>query len=258
VFKRLRARFGGGTTVDTVVHTPLAQPGGALEGVVEIVGGEFEQEISYLALSLVTRVEVETDEGEHQSDVEFAEQRVHGAFTLHPAEKRSVPFRIGLPHQTPFTVIGGTELPKVRVAVRTELEIARSLDKGDLDPIRVAIDPDQERIVAAFEDAGCRFRGSDVERSRLPGSALPFHQELEFAPPPELAGRLQEVEVVLLAGPDAIDVLVEGDRRGGLFDAGGDRAVRFGVPRHAVRTSDLVPLVREHLHELGRRRGLFG
>ena len=42
VFRRLKAAFGGGTTVDTVVQTPVTQPGGALEGVVEIVGGEFE------------------------------------------------------------------------------------------------------------------------------------------------------------------------------------------------------------------------
>ena len=57
MFKRLKARFGGGTTVDTIVHTAVGRPGGTLDGVVEIVGGEFEQQISYLDLKLVVRAE---------------------------------------------------------------------------------------------------------------------------------------------------------------------------------------------------------
>lgn len=188
VFKRLKARFGGGTTVETTVHTPVAQPGGALEGVVDIVGGEFEQEIKYLALALVARVEVETDDGEHHADQSFAEQRVHGAFTLHPTERKSVPFFLHLPLETPFNVLGGRELPGVRIGVRTELEIAKSADKGDFDPIRVAPLPAQERILAAFERIGCRFRNSDLERGRIHGATLPFYQELEFAPPPSCPG----------------------------------------------------------------------
>lgn len=119
VFKRLKARFGGGTTVQTTVHTPVAFPGGTLEGVVDIVGGEFEQEIKYLELALVVRVEVETEDSEYNSDEAVAKQRVHGAFTLRPGEHKSVPFYFGLPLETPFNMIGGRELPGVRVGLRT-------------------------------------------------------------------------------------------------------------------------------------------
>jgi sporulation-control protein len=258
VFRKLRARFGGGTTVETTVHTPVTQPGGVLEGVVDITGGEYEQEISYLALALVARVEVETQDSEYSSDQSFAERRVAGAFTLHPGEQRSVPFVLELPLETPFNVLGGQELPRVRLGVRTELEIAKSLDKGDFDPIRVAPLPAQERILAALDRLGARLTGSDLERGHLPGSGLGFYQELEFLPPPEFAGAFAELEVTFLAGPQALDVLIEGDRRGGFLDAGGDRVHRLTIGHDAIDREDWESVLRHHLHELGRRRGLFG
>lgn len=258
MFRRLKAVFGGGTTVETTVHTPLAQPGGVLEGVVEVVGGEVEQEIRYLALALVARVEVETDDGEHHQDRTFAEQAIHGAFTLRPGERRNVPFVLALPLETPFNVLGGHELPQVRLGLRTELEIARSTDKGDFDPIRVAPLPAQERILDALERIGCRLKGADLEKGRIPGSQLPFYQELEYTLPGEFARAMAELEVTFLAGPHSVDVLLEGDRRGGFLDAGGDRVHRLTVGYDAVDTEDWESTMRHHLQELGRRRGLFG
>jgi sporulation-control protein len=258
IFKRIRARFGGGTTVDTIVHTPVAQPGGRLEGVVEIVGGEFQQEISYLALTLVCRVEVETEDSEHQSDAQFARQVVEGAFTLHPGERRSVPFSIEVPLETPFNVVGGRDFPGVRLGVRTELEIAKSTDKGDYDPIRVEPLPVQQRVLGAFERVGCRFKSTDVERGHIRGATLPFYQELEFYPPPALHGSLNEVEVTFLTRPHELEVIMEGDRRGGLFTEGDDRVLRLVLDYPTIDSPALDRILDEQLHELGRRRGLFG
>lgn len=258
VFKRLKARFGGGTSIDTRVHTPVAFPGGTLDGVVEIVGGEFQQQISYLALRLVARVEVETEDSEHHSERSFAEQRVHGPFTLHPAEQKSVPFSIGVPLETPFNVVGQRDLPGVRLGVRTELEIERSTDKGDFDPIRVGPLPAQERILAALDRIGCHFRNADLEAGRIHGSTLPFYQELEFAPPHEFAGRISELEVTFLAGPYSMEVLLEGDRKGGFLDSGGDRVHRLTVGYDAIERENWEAIMRDHLHELGRSRGFFG
>jgi sporulation-control protein len=258
VFKRLKARFGGGTSVDAVVHTPVAQPGGRLDGVVEIVGGEFEQEIKYLALALVCRVEVETDDSEYKSDETFARQVVEGAFTLHPGERRSVPFSLEVPLETPFNTVNGQDLPGVRLGVRTELEIAKSFDKGDYDPIRVGPAPAQQRILGALERIGCRFKSADVERGRIRGAALPFYQELEFFPPPALHGALNEVEVTFLTRPHEIEVVLEGDRRGGLFTEGDDRVLRLVLDYPTVDSPDLERILDQQLHELGRRRGLFG
>jgi sporulation-control protein len=258
VFRRLKAVFGGGTTVETTVHTPLAQPGGVLEGAVEIVGGEVEQEIRYLALALVARVEVETQDGEYLQDRTFAEQAVHGAFTLRPGERRNVPFVLVLPLETPFNVLRDRDLPGVRLGLRTELEIARSTDKGDFDPIRVAPLPAQQRVLDALERIGCRLRRADLEKGRVPGAALDFYQEVEYTPPPQFAGRLKELEVTFLTREHDMDVLLEGDRRGGFLDAGGDRVHRLRIGYDALDAEDWEAVLREHLEELGRRRGLFG
>lgn len=258
VFGRIKAILGGGTTVETVVHTPVTQPGGALQGVVDIVGGEFEQEIKYLALALVCRVEVETDDGEYHADETFATQHVHGAFTLHPDERRNVPFTVGVPLQTPFNHIDGRDLPGVRLGVRTELEIARSLDKGDYDPIRVAPLTAQQRVLTALERIGCRFRRSDVERGRIYGADLPFYQELEFTAPPELSGRLAEVELTFLAHQHELEVILEGERRPGLFTEGSDRTRRLTLGYDQIQHGDVEAILHEQLGELARRRGLFG
>ena len=257
MFKKLKAVFGGGTTVETVVHTEVGVPGGEITGVVEITGGEFEQEIRYVALTLEARVEVETRDGEYRANHPFAGADVTGAFTLHPGEHRSVPFVLHLPLETPFNVLGGYDLPDVRLGLRTELAIARSLDKGDFDPIRVAPLPAQERILAALDHIGCRFKGSDLERGHIPGSTLDFYQELEFYPPREFR-RISELEVTFLVGPDEMDVLLEADRRRGFLDPGGERVHRLSIGYEAIETENWEEIMRYHLHELARRRGLFG
>lgn len=181
-------------------------------------------------MTLRLEVEVERNDGEYRSTMSFAEQRVADRFMLQPGERHSFPLRFGIPLQAPFNVVHGRDLPGVRMGLRTELDIAGSLDKGDRDPVRVEPLGSQQRLLAAFEQAGCRFRMADVEKGHVPGAQFGFHQEVQFTPPRDLAQGLTEVEVTFLAGPQAMDVLIEGDRRGGFLDAGGDRIVRLTVP----------------------------
>lgn len=256
MFRSLRSRFGGGTTVETTVHTPAAVPGGVVDGVVDIVGGEFEQQVTSTALALVARVEV--GDGEHAATTEFGHLRLGGAFVLQPGARFSVPFRFPLPLQTPFTEYAGHPLRGSAVGLRTDLEIARSVDKGDLDPLRIVPLPAQERVLVAFERLGFRLKGADLEHGRLLGAALPFHQEVEFAPSAEFAGRVNEVEVTFLAGPQAVEVVLEIDKRGGFLTEGRDLAVRFAVDHAAVDAHDWERVLHEQLHAVARRRGLFG
>lgn len=263
VFKKFKARFGGGTTVDTVVHTPVGRPGGALEGVVEIVGGEFEQQISYLDLALVVRAEHEYRGSDGEDRESVGEERIGGvrpagAFVLRPGDRHSVPFRLDLPLECPFNLVHGRDLPKVAIGIRTELEIARSLDKGDFDPVRVEPLPAQLRILAAFDRLGCVLRGSDVERGRIPGAVLNCYQEVEFGAPHALAGRLSEIEVSFVANPHSLEVLIEGDRRGGFLSAGGDHVQRLSIGYDSIDTENWEAIIGETLQELAHRGGFFG
>ena len=72
VFKRmLRAMGVGGPSVETVLANPNCRPGGYLEGQVHVIGGEHAVDIEYVAVGLMTRVEMESGDSEYNTDQEF-------------------------------------------------------------------------------------------------------------------------------------------------------------------------------------------
>ena len=112
------------------------------------------------------------------------------------------------------------------MGVRTELEIARSVDKGDLDPVQIVSLPGQTQLMEALAQLGFRFKSADVEKGRLRGATLPFFQEIEFHPGPEYRGKFNELEVTFLGGPQETRVIFEADQKGTL--------VLRGQRRHLV------------------------
>ena len=104
----------------------------------------------------------------------------------------------------------------MKMGVRTELEIARSVDKGDLDPVQIVSLPGQTQLMEALAQLGFRFKSADVEKGRLRGATLPFFQEIEFSPGPEYRGKFNELEVTFLGGPQETRVIFEADQKGDL------------------------------------------
>ncbi|WUN32374.1 sporulation protein [Kitasatospora sp. NBC_00315] len=124
------------------------------------------------------------------------------------------------------------------------MEISGALDKGDRDPLDVEPLPVRNRLPDAFLALGFRFRSADLEAGHTRGTAqsLPSYQEIEFAAAPQYAHACSSVEVTFLAGPHQVEVVLETDRRGGLFGHGGD-VVRTHVLVHAAADRDLTALV---------------
>ncbi|WP_149549429.1 sporulation protein [Streptomyces marokkonensis] len=237
VFRRLLGSLGvGGPTVDTVLEPGAARPGGALTGQVHLRGGEADFEIEHITLELVARVEAEHGEGESEGTVAFERFTVGGGFRLGAGRQHSVPFTVTLPWETPVTELYGQHLGIV-LGVRTELAVAGAKDKGDLDRLDVAPLPAQEAILEAFGRLGFGFRSADLEYGRIGGTGqqLPFYQELELTPAPQYAHQVNEIEVTFLAGPGGIEVVLEADKRGGLFSGGHDALTRFTVGHHDSR-----------------------
>jgi sporulation-control protein len=79
-----------------------------------------------------------------------------------------------------------------------------------------------------------------VERGRVYGvdQALPFYQEIEFHPPSAYASRINQLEVTFLPTPDKLQVVLEADKRGGLFTEGRDAFGRFDVDYRTVEQVD--------------------
>jgi len=252
------ARLGsGGASVDTVLDTPEVSPGGTVSGTVHLTGGKVAQDVTEVRVSLQATVEVESGDSQWHEEVSFGTAVVAGATRLEPGERRSTPFRFAVPWQCPVTSIDGWHLRGMRVGVRTRVDIAGSVDPGDLDPVTVVPLPVQRAVLLALDSLGFHFRGADLEKGRVRGSDLPFYQEVEFAPPHELRGRINELEVTFLADPSGVEVILEADRRGGLLTEGRDATGRLRLSHSDTDPRRVAGQLDAGVRQLGARRGWF-
>jgi len=245
VFKKLLGAIGaGGPSVDTVLPDEPVLPGGSLAGHVHLEGGSSDAEIEQIVLELVARVEAETQDGEHEEAVVFERVTVGGGFRLSEGERKSIPFSLVLPWETPLTELHGQPLGIV-LGVRTELQIAGARDKGDVDPLRVGPLSVQEAVLEALGQLGHEFRSADLELGHIHGTGqqLPFYQEIELAPPAQYSHAVGEVELTFLPHPAGVEVVLEADRRDGLFAGGHDAVNRHSVSHAEAGSTDWMAVV---------------
>ena len=257
-FRGMMARLGsGGAGVETVLDRPETTPGGSVTGTVHVTGGKVPQDVTEVRVALQATVEAESGDSSWREEVTFGTVAVAGAARIEPGAQHALPFSLPVPWQCPVTAIDGWQLRGMRVGLRTRLDIAGSVDPGDLDPVTVLPLPVQRTVLHALDGLGFAFRGADVEKGRIRGSELPFYQEVEFTPPYSLRGRVNELEVTFLADPQGVDVVLEVDRRGGLLSEGRDVGGRLRL----AHTDTDVRAVAAHLdaavRQLGARRGWF-
>jgi len=260
VFKRLLGSLGvGGPTVDTVLDAGAVLPGGSLTGQVHLKGGTADFDIEQITLELVARVEVEHEDGESEGGLPFDRFTVGGGFRLAEGEQRSIPFSRTLPWETPATELRGQPLGIV-LGVRTELAVAGAKDKGDLDPLAVRPLPVQEAILEGLGQLGFGFKSADLEYGHIGGTGqqLPFYQEIELTPPPQYAHTVNEIEMTFLARPDGMEVVLEADKRGGLFSAEHDALTRFTVSHQGVEQHDWNAEVDAWVRQLIEHRASYG
>ncbi|MFH8785783.1 sporulation protein [Streptomyces roseoverticillatus] len=258
-FKKLLASLGaGGASVETVLFEENVVPGGVVQGEVRIQGGSVAQAIQGLSVGLQARVEVEGDDSEHKQDVEFTRMQLGGAFEVQAGAVHTVPFGLEIPWETPVTTFLGRHLTGMNVGVTTQLAIARAVDSGDLDPVNVHPLPAQQAILDAFGQLGFAFKSADLERGHIRGTRqrLPFYQEIEFRAPSQYRG-LNEVELSFVADDREMDVVLEMDKKPGLFTEGSDTYRSFTVDLHAYGQTDWAAYLNQWLAEVGGRRNWF-
>ena len=245
-FKKMLGAFGvGGPSVDTVLVDPNTRPGAPLTGHVNLTGGNHDVAIEHITLALVTRVEVEGGSGEYGATGEFFRATVSGPMRLAEGQQVSLPFEFVTPWETPITSVYGQHLRGMTMGVRTEVAIAKAVDKGDLDPVSVHPLPIQERILEAFARLGFQFKHADLEYGQIMGvhQTLPFYQEIEYYPPAQYAHTINEVELTFVTNPHTVDVVLEFDKRGGMFSGGHDSYGRYTVPHADANTTDWAQVV---------------
>ncbi|MEV4413207.1 sporulation protein [Catellatospora sp. NPDC049609] len=259
VFKKMLAAFGvGGPSVDTVLATPVVQPGGTLSGTVHVKGGDHDTLIEYVSLGLVTRVEVEGHDSEYDTTVEFHKLHLTGSFTLAAGTSHQLPFSIEVPWETPVTSFYGTPLHGMTMGVRTELSVAKAVDKTDIDPVRIEPLPVQAAVMEAFTRLGFHFSRADLERGRIHGvhQTLPFYQEIEFYPSQAYASRMRQLELTFVTSAQGMDVVLEFDKRG--FLGSHDTFSRHHVSHADVASTDWPSVVDGWIRQALDRHGSAG
>lgn len=113
----------------------------------------------------------------------------------------------------------------------------------------------QQAILDAFIQLGFRFKSADMERGHIRGTRqrLPFYQEIEFFAPQQYRG-LNQVELTFVADDREMDVILEMDKKPGLFSEGSDSFRAFQVGLNDFQGTDWSAYLNQWLAEVGGRR----
>ena len=211
MFKKILSQIGiGAATVDTRLEQEHCEPGGTIQGVVHIKGGNVDQEIARIYLAFNTQYKQEV--GDSKTFTTFTLDRFvlnEAPFTIEAGVEREIPFTLQVPFNTPLSV------SQSKSWIETGLDIAQAVDPSDHDAVVVKANDYQSVILEAMEDLGFRLKKADTEK--LPGRLrkdLPIAQELEYsARGTHYAHKLDEIEVILLQDRSGIDIVLQIDRR---------------------------------------------
>lgn len=218
-FNKMLATIGiGSAKVDTKLERASYYAGETIQGEVEVYGGNVDQQINTIYLTLYTTYVKEVDDRKVSVPYAFHKFKICDPFIIRANETKIIPFSFKLPVDTPATV-GNS-----RVWVKTELDIQSGVDSTDKDYIEVRPSKMALAVLDAAQNLGFRLRKAENEHvSYRFQRNYPFVQEFEFVPVAgPFRGRLDELEIAFLSQREgAVELLLEVDRKarglGGLF-----------------------------------------
>jgi sporulation-control protein len=214
-FKKMMATVGiGAAKVDTVLNGMISSPGGLVEGVVHVKGGNVDQNIEDITIALMVDVKREINDSTVYQPMEICKYRITGRFTVAAGESMQFPFSVQVPLEVPVTVLGQYKMGNIKLYVKTLLDIDNALDKADKDYLEIRPLPNMEKFLHALIQLGFTFHKADVEYGRIPGSNYSFYEEIEFYGHHSQFPRIKELEVTFIAQPNGVQVVLEMDKRG--------------------------------------------
>ncbi|ATP41817.1 sporulation protein SpoOM [Solibacillus sp. R5-41] len=211
LFNKVLASVGiGATTVDTKLHKVNYTINENITGVVEIVGGNVEQQIDAIYLSLYTNYTREINDTKVSENALLKNLKINEPFTIQPNEKREIPFSFELPAAIPVTT------GQSRVWIHTGLDIKNAVDPTDKDFIDIQPTRLASNVLSAIQNLGFRLRKVDNEQApTYLRNRAPIVQEFEFTPTNNTYRRyLEELEVIFLDQTSkSVEILLQVDRR---------------------------------------------
>ncbi|WP_121616587.1 sporulation protein [Virgibacillus halodenitrificans] len=210
-FNKVLASVGvGSAKVDTKLENGDLVQGEKVRGIIEIRGGNVEQDIETLYLILQTSYIRETDDQKVNQTADIKRFLLSERITVAANDVVEIPFSFILPLDTPISY------GKTKIWISTGADIKNSVDPSDRDYIKVKPSLLVTSVVNAMEELGFRMREAICEAAprRLRGQ-LPFVQEFEFVPyNGDFYRKLDGVEIVFLSqSENQLELLIEVDRR---------------------------------------------
>jgi len=209
-FHKALASFGiGSATVDTRLAKDTYRAGEVVQGEIIVRGGQVEQQVDTIYLSVNTTYIRESNDHKHTEVATLQKIKVTEPFTLSAGEEKVFPISLTLPFETPISA------GKTQVWIQTGLDIKNAVDPSDKDYIRVEPTSLAAQILDAIGRLGFRLREAECEQApaRFRGY-YPFVQEFEFVPTGSFRGHLDELEIVFLSQSNhSAEILMQIDRK---------------------------------------------
>lgn len=267
MFQKVLASFGsGGAQIDCRILDRTTHPGRPLRGEVQLLGGEVDQAINSLSISLMARAQASGERGQARTeDVVFGTQQLVGKEIVYPGQQIRVPFEIALPWEMPISSFYGKPLAGVGVGLQTTLDIENAVaDPVDLDAAAVEPLPAQKRILDAISKIGFTFRDAVLRKDQIGGTTqnLPIYQEIRFNPSPRFAPVFTRLAVTFLSRADHTQVVLDVNKKVRISKSGGfsgaqDFCGSFGVKHTDPKPPNWEQQLEGWLHELAKARGIF-
>lgn len=244
MLKKLKASLGiGSATVDTVLDQDSAVQGSSISGKICIQGGDTEQKIDGISLTLCTEVKVESDSGKHYVRFILGKLDEKKSLIIEANEAKEIPFTMMLPGETPITALNA-QRNQCKVWIETQLDIDFALDPKDRDYLSIHPLPAIQYAITAMEREGFNLVKADVEKGFLNGghfkSTSGCYQELEFRNNAFFSRK--EIELSFVLHAEKIHCLVEIDRTFGNGDSYRSFTLRRDASEAEVEQA-LVPIL---------------
>ncbi|HEU5469905.1 MAG TPA: sporulation protein [Actinophytocola sp.] len=269
MFQKVMASFGqGGAKVDARLLDRSVRPGATLHGEVLLAGGQVDQEVDSLGVTLLARVETGSGNGSaaQVEDLPFQTVQLAGRELIRAGASVRVPFEVQMPWETPITTVLGKHLTGMAIGLQTNLNLAGSIvDPQDVDAVPIEPLPAQHRLLDALSRLGFQFSQAGLEKNRVAGldQQLPFFQEIHFAPSRAFAGVFTDLAVTFLARPQDVQVVLDVTKRvrvskgGGLSARGQSFLGSFTVEYAALGRTHWEQHLESCLREVAKPRGIF-
>jgi sporulation-control protein len=207
-FQKAMASLGvGGVKLNAVVENTTVRAGSQVSGYVNVQGGNVEQHIDNLNISVMTKYEEEVDDNKRYQNAKIQTINLNLNRTVLPKENFQVPFSFVLTLKSPISS------HKTQVWLNSSLDIEKAFDPTDIDYLKVIPHPYMESTLAVIESLGFRLKEVKNEKIRV-GTGLPFGQVFEFVPVSGIfKNNLDEIEVIFVHIENGLRLVMEIDRK---------------------------------------------